>query len=513
MLDVPPVEPHSGHKSDFRLVFGQCMSAGAPCGEQSLPFGNQMAAQSGTKWRAELEGKEIDVQKATLQAEVKSILGLQRNEQCQCLRHLGRDSAYELQPRRLAFEPASEFLRLKIELSAQQRGIAEAVESAPELDSASTTSPDPDFVPAGAARKPAPTTAAPVAAAAAAVLTKGNIVGNDEPAEPKYCTAHPTNTAAAPGGGGGGGGGGDHDYDNPEHPCPICLASEDDHGKYGQCFACGQLYCGDCNVPERLGRVATCPTCRAPFAVSAEVNVARLVGLLARSHGQHTPAAQYSLGVMYAEGIGVAQDPTEAARLYHLAADQGFAHAQCNLGQMYDNGTGVAQDHAEAVRLYLIAADQGYAIAQCSLPWVCQNSTGTAQDHAKAAQWYRLAADQGNADAQCNLGWMYKTGTGVPQNHAEAMQCFRLAADQGLIEGQFNLGVMYKNGDGVAQDDAEAARWYPIASDQGFAQSQLNLGEMEDVRGWYRGRTTPRRPDGTSSPLTREIHGRRSASD
>ena len=64
----------------------------------------------------------------------------------------------------------------------------------------------------------------------------------------------------------------------------------------------------------------------------------------------------------------------------------------------------------------------------------------------------------------------------------------------------------------MAQDDAEAARWYQIASDQGFAQSQLNLGEMyEDDIGV--GQDDAEAPDGTSSPLNREIHGRRSASD
>jgi hypothetical protein len=47
-----------------------------------------------------------------------------------------------------------------------------------------------------------------------------------------------------------------------------------------------------------------------------------------------------------------------AARLYRLAADQGRAEAQYNLGVMHANGQGVAQDDAEAVRLYRLAADQ-----------------------------------------------------------------------------------------------------------------------------------------------------------
>ena len=45
------------------------------------------------------------------------------------------------------------------------------------------------------------------------------------------------------------------------------------------------------------------------------------------------------------------------------AADQGYAAAQYFLGLMYAEGRGVPQDSAEAVNLYRQAADQGYGLA------------------------------------------------------------------------------------------------------------------------------------------------------
>jgi TPR repeat protein len=45
--------------------------------------------------------------------------------------------------------------------------------------------------------------------------------------------------------------------------------------------------------------------------------------------------AQYSVGVMYANGRGVSQDDIEAARWYRMAAEQGYAQAQASLGAMY----------------------------------------------------------------------------------------------------------------------------------------------------------------------------------
>ena len=70
-------------------------------------------------------------------------------------------------------------------------------------------------------------------------------------------------------------------------------------------------------------------------------------------------AAQFDLGVMYADGRGVPQDDSEAARLFRLAAEQGHAVAQMVLGGMYANGRGVPQDLEEAERLLGLAADQG----------------------------------------------------------------------------------------------------------------------------------------------------------
>ncbi len=58
--------------------------------------------------------------------------------------------------------------------------------------------------------------------------------------------------------------------------------------------------------------------------------------------------AQYKVGVMYGEGLGVPQDDAEAARWYRKAAEQGYAEAQFNLGSMYYHGHGVPQDYVQA---------------------------------------------------------------------------------------------------------------------------------------------------------------------
>jgi hypothetical protein len=59
---------------------------------------------------------------------------------------------------------------------------------------------------------------------------------------------------------------------------------------------------------------------------------------------QRNADAQYLLGAMYDNGLGVPQHCKTTVKWYTLAAEQGDASAQYNLGWTYDNGRGVPQD-------------------------------------------------------------------------------------------------------------------------------------------------------------------------
>ena len=83
-------------------------------------------------------------------------------------------------------------------------------------------------------------------------------------------------------------------------------------------------------------------------------------------------------------------------------AEQGDAGAQFSLGNMYANGTGVAQDYKEAMKWWRKAAEQGIAIAQSNLGVMYDNGQGVAQDYKSAHMWYNIAAANGNSDAVKN---------------------------------------------------------------------------------------------------------------
>ncbi len=87
-------------------------------------------------------------------------------------------------------------------------------------------------------------------------------------------------------------------------------------------------------------------------------------------------------------------DYASAIRELRPLAEQGHAEAQYLLGVMYDEGLGVPQDYAEAVKSYRKAAEQGYAKAQLFLGNMYFFGQGVSKDYVQAYMWYDLAASR-----------------------------------------------------------------------------------------------------------------------
>ena len=73
-------------------------------------------------------------------------------------------------------------------------------------------------------------------------------------------------------------------------------------------------------------------------------------------------------------------DPTEAVRLFRLAADQGGRRGQFNLAFMYLAGECVVQNEAKAARYFCLAAEQKDDQAQDFLGMMYVMGEGVAQD-------------------------------------------------------------------------------------------------------------------------------------
>ncbi len=116
--------------------------------------------------------------------------------------------------------------------------------------------------------------------------------------------------------------------------------------------------------------------------------------------------AQFSLGVMYSDGLVLKQDNKKAFNYFKLAAKQGNLVAQYNLGVMYQNGLGVEQNYKEALKSYTLSANGGYHEAQYNLSFFYKDGMVVKQDYKKAVELLRLSANQGYEKAQIALDYL-----------------------------------------------------------------------------------------------------------
>ncbi len=77
--------------------------------------------------------------------------------------------------------------------------------------------------------------------------------------------------------------------------------------------------------------------------------------------------AQFAMGVLYYQGLGVMANTSQAVKWLRKAAEQNHALAQYNLGIMIANGQGTQTDLVEAYAWLSLSAKNGYPEAATAL--------------------------------------------------------------------------------------------------------------------------------------------------
>jgi TPR repeat protein len=171
--------------------------------------------------------------------------------------------------------------------------------------------------------------------------------------------------------------------------------------------------------------------------------------------------SQFDLGLLYAQGLGVHRDLTQAERWYRLSATQGNAEAEFALGQIYSRGWGNPRDEADAIRWLQMAN----AVDSDGPPidWTPLEGYGINRDPKQAVYWLRQAAESGHAAAAFELGRIYASGDGVPRDQEQAARWISAAAAQGYAPACKELGERFATGKGVTENHERAFFWLTIA--------------------------------------------------
>lgn len=130
-------------------------------------------------------------------------------------------------------------------------------------------------------------------------------------------------------------------------------------------------------------------------------------------------------------GMAAAQrgDYATALRQWRPLAERGHAAAQFNLGLMYADRLGVIQSDTRAVHWWRLSAEQGFASAQTSLAWMYANGWGAPQNLTLAYMWSSIAATNGHQEAagMRDLVESYMAPASISQAQRRAREC--IAAD------------------------------------------------------------------------------------
>jgi TPR repeat protein len=113
--------------------------------------------------------------------------------------------------------------------------------------------------------------------------------------------------------------------------------------------------------------------------------------------------AQYYIARMCYQGLGLPENPVNAARWAQAAAERGNGDAEALLGILYTQGKGVPRDEYKAVDWFHRAAMRGNATAQSRLGLCCLRGAGTEQNCLTAYMWFHLATLHSTGhDQMCN---------------------------------------------------------------------------------------------------------------
>jgi TPR repeat protein len=130
-----------------------------------------------------------------------------------------------------------------------------------------------------------------------------------------------------------------------------------------------------------------------------KADLRRAVDLLRKAAEAEVPDAQHALGVLYLRGRSVERNPSEAARWFRRATENGNTAGEVEYAILLFNGEGVQKNEVLAARYFRRAAGRGNAIAQNRLARLYVVGRGLPKNLVEAAAWHLTAANRGLTDA------------------------------------------------------------------------------------------------------------------
>lgn len=191
----------------------------------------------------------------------------------------------------------------------------------------------------------------------------------------------------------------------------------------------------------------------------------------------------YTLGRLYAEGVGCEASARRAISALERAAAHGVSMAYKYLGDLYLEGQLVDRDIMRALECYRSAADLGMGCAYEIMGDILYDGRLLRCDIRAAIELYELAAAEGESSAEKKADRLKREREGLFAKGTEmlsgkAEEGFRLIAisvGMGYIHAYKALAECYLFGKGTGRDRRRAHHWYSVAYEEGAPGAAFEL--------------------------------------
>ncbi|MFT6248160.1 MAG: TPR repeat protein [Cognaticolwellia sp.] len=203
--------------------------------------------------------------------------------------------------------------------------------------------------------------------------------------------------------------------------------------------------------------------------------------------------ANFNLGILYEDGLGVGQDMAQALLYYETAAIGGSFKAQYRLGLLYFVGKTVPLDNIKAKRwlteaakggdkdsIEMLAILSGNNSSQRDKDFLRAETAHTSSDYLQSANIWQQLADDDDIISRTRLAWLYEKGQDVKRDLKRAGELFRQSAMDGHADAQYALAVMLQTGKGQTQDLQESHLWLKKAAKLGHHDAAMALANTTE---------------------------------
>lgn len=193
-------------------------------------------------------------------------------------------------------------------------------------------------------------------------------------------------------------------------------------------------------------------------------------------------AAQHDLAAIYTAGHGGVQvDYARAMKWFTEASYNGSANAQYNLGVLYHQGLGVPKDTAKAIEMYRVAASNNHPEALYNLAIAYVEGVGVEYNPQIAANYFERSASGGIVEAAYNLGLLHDNGLLGESQPDEAVFWYKIAADKGNQDAQKALADL-KQKLSMTNEDVERIAQKIVATKPDFKNEEGLITIPEQVK-------------------------------